>query len=143
MKGISRRARACAVVAVTGVAVLASAGAASAQRAWNGRRRCADRPDRRPDVQLRRLHLTTAATRAPRTRSRTSSAACSTRDHRPSAGSDRLEALFAFLQRKGVTNIELFGHSGFPAQTPTSPGLRRTARCWTSTACTPAAGTAP
>ena len=27
---------------------------------------------------------------------------------------ERLEALFAFLQRKGVTNIELFGHAGFP-----------------------------
>jgi sugar phosphate isomerase/epimerase len=28
---------------------------------------------------------------------------------------NRLEALFAFLQKKGVTNIELFGHAGFPA----------------------------
>ena len=32
MKGISRRARTCAVAAVTGVAVLTSAGAAQAQR---------------------------------------------------------------------------------------------------------------
>ena len=32
MKGISRRTRACAVVAATGVAVLAGAGAAQAQR---------------------------------------------------------------------------------------------------------------
>ena len=28
---------------------------------------------------------------------------------------ERLERLFAYLQSKGVTNIELFGHSGFPA----------------------------
>jgi sugar phosphate isomerase/epimerase len=28
---------------------------------------------------------------------------------------ERLERLFAFLQSKGVTNIELFGHAGFPA----------------------------
>jgi sugar phosphate isomerase/epimerase len=34
----------------------------------------------------------------------------------------RLEALFAFLRRKGVTNIELFGHSNFPASTDI-PGL--------------------
>jgi sugar phosphate isomerase/epimerase len=35
---------------------------------------------------------------------------------------ERLEGLFALLQRKGVTNIELFGHSGFPAQSDI-PGL--------------------
>jgi sugar phosphate isomerase/epimerase len=29
--------------------------------------------------------------------------------------SERLEALFKFLQRKGVTTVELFGHSNFPA----------------------------
>jgi sugar phosphate isomerase/epimerase len=33
---------------------------------------------------------------------------------------NRVEALFAFLQRKGVTNIELFGHAGFPAATDTA-----------------------
>ncbi len=35
---------------------------------------------------------------------------------------ERLEMLFAFLQRKGVTNIELFGHANFPASTDI-PGL--------------------
>ena len=30
---------------------------------------------------------------------------------------ERLEALFAFLRSEGVTNIELFGHAGFPAST--------------------------
>ena len=29
---------------------------------------------------------------------------------------ERLEGLFAFLQSKGVTSIELFGHAGFPAE---------------------------
>jgi sugar phosphate isomerase/epimerase len=33
----------------------------------------------------------------------------------------RLELLFAFLQSKGVTNVELFGHSAFPASTATDP----------------------
>jgi sugar phosphate isomerase/epimerase len=33
---------------------------------------------------------------------------------------ERLEALFAFLQRKGVTSVELFGHAGFPAVTDTA-----------------------
>ena len=35
---------------------------------------------------------------------------------------ERLEGLFAFLQRKGVTGIELFGHAGFPADSDI-PGL--------------------
>ena len=35
---------------------------------------------------------------------------------------ERLEGLFAFLQRKGVTGIELFAHAGFPASTDI-PGL--------------------
>ena len=30
---------------------------------------------------------------------------------------NRLEALFAFLQKKGVTSIELFSHAGYPAET--------------------------
>ena len=30
---------------------------------------------------------------------------------------ERLERLFAFLQSKGVTSIELFGHAGFPSNT--------------------------
>ena len=33
-----------------------------------------------------------------------------------------MKALFAFLQRKGVTGIELFAHAGFPANTDI-PGL--------------------
>src|SRR4051812_43686903 len=35
----------------------------------------------------------------------------------------RLEGLFAFLKRKGLTNIELFAHAGFPAQNDI-PGLQ-------------------
>jgi sugar phosphate isomerase/epimerase len=33
----------------------------------------------------------------------------------------RLELLFAFLKSKGATNVELFGHSAFPASTATGP----------------------
>ena len=33
----------------------------------------------------------------------------------------RLEALFAYLASKGVTNVELFGHQGFPPSTATDP----------------------
>jgi sugar phosphate isomerase/epimerase len=40
----------------------------------------------------------------------------------PECRLDRLEALFEFLRRKGVSNIELFGHSGFPSSTDV-PGL--------------------
>jgi sugar phosphate isomerase/epimerase len=43
------------------------------------------------------------------------SAECAT-STTPECRLQRLEGLFAFLQRKGVTNIELFSHSGFPAQ---------------------------
>ena len=54
---------------------------------------------------------------------------------------ERLEGLFAFFQRKGVTSIEVWGHAGFPASTDI-PASSPTARCWTSTGCTPRAGTA-
>jgi len=37
---------------------------------------------------------------------------------------ERLERLFAYLQSKGVTNVELFGHSNFPANSDT-PNLLR------------------
>ena len=33
----------------------------------------------------------------------------------------RLDLLFAFLKSKGVTNVELFGHSAFPPSTATGP----------------------
>ena len=54
---------------------------------------------------------------------------------------ERLERLFAFLESKGVTSVELFGHAGFPADTDVA-GWPRTARCSTGTTSTPAAGTA-
>ena len=37
---------------------------------------------------------------------------------------ERLERLFAYLQSKGVTNVELFGHSNFPANGGTANLLR-------------------
>ena len=54
---------------------------------------------------------------------------------------ERLERLFAYLQSKGVTNVELFGPLELPGQRDTA-NLIATARCSTATACTPAAGTA-
>ena len=73
MKGISRRARACAVVAATGVAVLAGSTAAQAQRPASDRRRYADRPGRASRCSTSAATSATAATRAPRTRSPASS----------------------------------------------------------------------
>ena len=40
----------------------------------------------------------------------------------PACRTERLRALFAFLRSEGVTNVELFGHSGFPASNDI-PGL--------------------
>ena len=56
MKGISRRTRACAVVAVTGVAVLAGAGAAQAQRPASVGDGVPTGQVERAALQLRRLH---------------------------------------------------------------------------------------
>ena len=44
------------------------------------------------------------------------------RDTRTTAAcrTERLDALFAFLKRKGANNVELFGHAGFPANADTA-----------------------
>ena len=121
MKGISRRARTCAVVAVTGVAVLAGSSAASAQfvrseRAGNGV----------PTGQLSTIMFnygtylnnggSTGANATTPNPVTGVSTACLTSTTNPCRW-ERLEQLFAFFQRKGVTGIELFGHSGYPADT--------------------------
>ena len=144
MKGISRRARACAVVAATGVAVLAGAG----DRA--GAARPAKTGDGVPTgqgasqmfnyggyISQRRRQHGTAADPGHRRRRALTARACATADRRRECRWNRLDALFAFLPAQGRHSIELFGHAGFPAnERHRGPGWP-TARCWTSTACTP------
>ena len=100
-----------------------------------------DRPDGRPAVQLRRLHQQRAADQHERGHA---DAAPEPDHHRPAgmphgaAASSptadcrryRLGLLFDFLRSEGVTNVELFGHAGFPANGDIAgrAGLPRAAR---------------
>ena len=130
MRAVRRRAIGCAAVVASGAVLVAGAGAAQAQipdRPVLGRRRHQDRPDGRPALQLRRLAEQRRRTggRSPRavpepdpelsggpgSRFRGRQRHATT----PACRLERLRALFAFLRSKGVTNIELFGHAGFPA----------------------------
>ncbi|HEX6024086.1 MAG TPA: TIM barrel protein [Solirubrobacter sp.] len=121
MKGISRRARACAAVAVTGVTVLATAGAAHAQRpptVGDGV------PTGQGSVQMFNYggYLNNGGNAGTNPPPEIANVSENCRQGGTSATStecrlERLEALFKFLQRKGVTSIELFGHAGFPAST--------------------------
>jgi sugar phosphate isomerase/epimerase len=127
MKGISRRTRSCAVVAATGVAVLAGSATAHAQRP-------ASTGDGIPTGQMstQMFNYGNFIARGINTGPAspiTVSPDCTTptpepqRPHpyeSPACQRERLEALFAFLQSKGVTSIELFGHAGFPAVTDTA-----------------------
>jgi sugar phosphate isomerase/epimerase len=120
MKGISRRTRACAVVAVTGVAVLAGSATASAQRP----EKTGDGiPTGQMSTQMFNYggYLNNGADPANATAITGVSEACLTSTS-TTCRLERLEGLFAMFQRKGVTSIELFGHSGFPAQNDI-PGL--------------------
>jgi len=126
MKGISRRTRACAVVAATGVAVLAGAAAASAQ----------DRPASVGDgiptgqmsVQMFNYggFISNGGNTGPASpitpesiKPAADGSSCATATSQE-CRMNRLEALFALLQSKGVTSIEMFGHAGFPAATDTA-----------------------
>jgi sugar phosphate isomerase/epimerase len=131
MKHFSRRARRCAATAATGVAVLAGAAAADAQT----------RPEKVGDgiptgqMSVQMFNYggfisggTGTGSAFPITNV---SAACiapvPTPNPNPANNAacqrERLEALVAFLQRKGLTNLELFAHAQFPAQNDI-PGLR-------------------
>jgi sugar phosphate isomerase/epimerase len=134
MKGISRRARTCAVAAVTTATVLATAGAAHAQRPasvgdgvptgqgsvqlfnYGGWLNNAGGQGATPPAEFNAVTQSCLVDTNPEpgnaNDSRTTSA----------CRSERLEALFKFLQRKGVTSVELFGHSNFPQATDI-PGL--------------------
>jgi sugar phosphate isomerase/epimerase len=123
MKGLSRRARACAVTAAAGLATLAGGAAAQAQ----------DPPEKVGDgirtgqmsVQMFNygsyLSSGSAQSTGPNNPVTGVSEACLT-STTPECRRERLERLFAFLQSKGVTSIELFQHQGFPQPTDI-PGL--------------------
>jgi sugar phosphate isomerase/epimerase len=120
MKGISRRARACAVVAVTGVTVLAASPVANAQRpekTGNGI------PAGQASTQMFNYgtYLNNGGNTGAANPITNVSAACLT-STTTACRLERLEGLFGFFQKKGWTNIELFAHSGFPAQNDI-PGL--------------------
>jgi sugar phosphate isomerase/epimerase len=119
MKGISRRTRACAAVA--GLAIFAAAAPAQGQ----------DRPAKLGDgaptgqmgVQMFNYGSyisnggnTGNANPITNVKPAADGSSCATATS-SECRMNRLEALFAFLQKKGVTNIELFGHAGFPATT--------------------------
>jgi sugar phosphate isomerase/epimerase len=119
MQGLTRRARTRALAALTGAAVLVAAGAAQAQtfpeKTGDGA------PTGQMGAQLFNyggfisnggglgasppaLNIAPAADG--------SSCATSTSSE---CRWNRLEALFAFLSRKGLSTVELFGHQNFPA----------------------------
>jgi sugar phosphate isomerase/epimerase len=108
------------VVAATGVAVLASSASAQAQRpakTGNGI------PAGQASTQMFNYgtYLNNGGSTGAANPVTGVSAACLTSTS-TTCRLERLEGLFAFFQRKGWTNIELFAHSGFPAQNDI-PGL--------------------
>ena len=120
MKGISRRTRMCAAVAVTGVAVLAGSGVAQAQS--EGRQRTGDGiPTGQIGTQMFNYggYISNGGNAAAASSITGVSAGCQATNTPSQAvcARERLEGLFRMFQRRGVTNIELFGHTGFPATT--------------------------
>ncbi|MDA0161050.1 hypothetical protein OM076_12295 [Solirubrobacter ginsenosidimutans] len=108
------------MVAATGVAVLASSASAQAQRpakTGNGI------PAGQASTQMFNYgtYLNNGGNTGAANPVTGVSAACLTSTS-TTCRLERLEGLFAFFQRKGWTNIELFAHSGFPAQNDI-PGL--------------------
>ena len=121
MRRVSLRAFSCAAAA-TGFAVLVGAGAAHAQRPAS----VGDGvPTGQGSVQMFNYgtYLSSGGNLgdAPPPEMTNVSEPCraGTQAERTSAACrlERLEALFAFLARKGVTSIEMFGHAGFPSST--------------------------
>ena len=132
MKGISRRTRACAAVA--GMAIFASAATAQAQT----------RPEKVGDgiptgqmsVQMFNYgtFISTGGNNTVPTVTGIKPAADGTQCNTSVTATDpaplllecrwnRVEALFAFLQKKGVTSIEAFGHQAFPTVNATTVGM--------------------
>jgi sugar phosphate isomerase/epimerase len=115
MRRVSVRASSCAVLAATSVALVAGAGTAHAQRPAS----VGDGvPTGQGSVQMFNYgnYLSRGANEGDNPPAEVTgvSAACRT-SQSTECRRERLEALFAFLARKGITSIELFGHAGFPA----------------------------
>jgi sugar phosphate isomerase/epimerase len=126
MRAMRRRAIGCAAAAATGAVLLTSAAAQAQRPASTGD----GIPTGQMGVQLFNyggwLNNAGGQGAAPPAEATGVTASCLV-DQNPAPGNDndtrttvacrseRLEALFKFLQRKGVTTVELFGHSNFPA----------------------------
>ena len=120
MKGISRRTRLCAAVAVTGVTALAGSGVAQAQT--EGRQRTGDGvPTGQLGTQMFNYggYISGGGSTATTSAITGVSTGCQSGNTPSQAvcARERLEGLFRMFQRRGTTNIELFGHNGFPAAT--------------------------
>src|SRR3954451_8356868 len=132
MKGISRRARACAVAAITGATVMAGAGVAQAQAPASVGEGV---PTGQGSVQLFNYGgfigsgsgvtggssggTQTAAQLGINIANAADGSSCATATSQE-CRNNRLDGLFGFLAGKGVTNVELFGHAGFPANNDTA-----------------------
>src|SRR3954447_15944555 len=129
MKGISRRARACAAVAVTGVAVVATAGSAYASPTNH---RGEGAPTGQGSVQLFNYGgfisngggVTGGSPGGTKSLADLGMSIASAADGSSCATAtssecrwNRLDSLFAFLAKKGVSNVELFDHANLPSYT--------------------------
>ena len=120
MKGISRRTRACAAVALTSVAVLGLSATAQAQS--EGRQRTGDGiPTGQMGTQMFNYggYISNGGSAAAASSITGVSAGCQNGNTPSQAvcARERLEGLFRMFQRRGTTNIELFSHTGFPPTT--------------------------
>jgi sugar phosphate isomerase/epimerase len=125
MRELRRRAIRLTAAALTGAAVLASAGAAQAQRPETTGDGI---PTGQMGVQMFNYggYISNGGNTGAASPITGVSAGCvaGTPDATTTAcRMERVERLFAFLQSKGVTNIELFGHATFPASSDI-PGLQ-------------------
>ncbi len=121
MRALRRRAIGCAAVAATGAVLLvtASAQAQKPEKVGNGI------PTGQLGVQLFNYggFINNGGGLGANPPAMGVSPACAT-STTTECRWERLERLFAYLQSKGVTNVELFGHSNFPANGDTANLLR-------------------
>src|SRR3954453_14372684 len=127
MKGISRRARACAVAAITSATVITGAGVAQAQAPASVGEGV---PTGQGGVQMFNYGgfinngggvtggssggTKTAAQLGINIANAADGTSCATATTTP-CRNNRLDALFAFLSAKGADAVEMFGWTGFPA----------------------------
>jgi sugar phosphate isomerase/epimerase len=122
MKGSRRRVLGCVASAAAGAVLLVSAATASAQK-----------PEKVGDgvktgqlgVQLFNYggFISNGGGLGPNPPALNISPGCTTSTS-PECRWERLERLFAYLASKGVTNVELFGHANFPANSDTANLVR-------------------